>query len=368
MYQEMYDGIVDLLRVGHAEDLKHMRPDEYPHVAQVLNLLFDINIDGIKRIKKLESKGLAPIYMVLADPINNGTVNANQLLSYIMVDGEPAWVVMFNFSMLVSKNVETELFGLAAGIKSLCRIPMMTDTIRSQFASFDAIGTIQYYAPLFIACKLLHRYYPKTDIASIKEAVRSMYKSTADPDASTIVDATIISTINLLGEFDISDLLDNSYFLGTSGNMMYKDIWFTDAEDDMDDTDADITDEDDREEAEAAYQGYNTENNCDVSESPDTKYEMVRINGVSLLYSQYGLHPEGFYCYNIIHTDNNEDEWVGIVSETSAIPQNSYAGLALSPTDLNIDDSTMIKINTLERTGTYFDIHTFKNLVNKDNE
>lgn len=348
MYQEMYNGIVDLLRVGHAEDIRHLSPDNYPSVAQLMDLVFNISIEGVKRIKKLDIDGISPIYLILADPSNNGQVNTNQLISYILVDGKPAWVVLFNFSMLVSRDVETEMAGLVSGIKSLCRVPIMSDRIREQFSNFDIIGTIQYYAPLFIAAKLLHRYYPSAPVESLRDACRFMYKSITDPNCESLKSETVIGVINILTEFDLSDLLDNSYFIGTSGNELYKNIWFAAETEEMDDIDADIT------EAELEQAFAELEEEREDANINSRAFQLCRINGVNFLYSYTPISPVpfGFYPYYIRHVDGDIDTWATV--EPNMVKVN-YAGMILSSTELNLSDGEgndkYIKINTCDKTS-----------------
>lgn len=221
MYSKLYNSFLEILKTGHSEDYEHMNPNNYPLLSNLLNITFGFDMEGFHRILKINKKGMLPtIYLVLADPDNNGITNNKQYIDYLYLDNELCAVVLLNFSMLIDDNEENQIAGILLALKELLTIPM---TSSLNINTNNIASNIMYYAPMILSIKLIRRLYTTHDnlLNILLKSVLNLYND----NSNKINHNTIVSAIKIIDELSIEVLLDNSYLIAVN-NENYPNLLF----------------------------------------------------------------------------------------------------------------------------------------------
>ena len=227
MFNEIYNGIVTItsgiVNDSHdVDDMEYMSDvDMLPHM---MNILYNIDPTTVTRKLVLENlstpKNIEPIMFFIS-----GVPNENPRTTYstyIMYRGRVYYAIMLNSDALTCGDVYLRRHAIAHTIFTACR--HYTNYYTNRFNNVseyqtELIYSILLYAPAIITVKTLQRIWHQITKEEIAAILSTFYKE-------EVTALNIEAIMDLLTQFSLLDLLDNSYFY--MSRTTNPDAWFVD--------------------------------------------------------------------------------------------------------------------------------------------
>ena len=212
MFNEIYNGFVEILKRGPEEEIEYMKKDK-GRVPHLLSLLYDFDPLTIVRVKTIKMSEGPDIVLVLASsPDHNPNI---KYIEYLTLDGRLSKLILINIDALMSEEDKdgysrTAIYAIASSLRSA-----ISGVMNYYFKGLDDNMSEVRYMGRF--AKLM--YY-----------------------ASPISIQTIQSIRDLLKGTSLYDLLDNSLLLAAD-EKAYPGLFYQDNDED-DTTDIEEGDED----------------------------------------------------------------------------------------------------------------------------
>lgn len=162
MYNKLYNGIIELLKTGSAEEIEPLR--ELGKLPEFLTTAYDFDPLEILRLKQIEIDGLPDILLVLAFSPKDKP-NA-KFADYIMQDGKLCKVILVNMYYLTDKDQHAQLYMLGWCIWNM--IFTIADTypgivnVDAKSKTMSNFTNTLYYAPAVMMIKVIDRLYNAT--------------------------------------------------------------------------------------------------------------------------------------------------------------------------------------------------------------
>ena len=218
MYAELVNAIYESITVDDIRDIQLKSMKKTMGVYKFASFGCNLNPDDVITSKKITLPEIpTPIYILRCD---TSAVAGEDMVYYRnlgVIDGELSFVVIISDTMLRSRS----------RIKPLTTIASTVWFINSYITSLymnvvhdTALVDIFYYAPMLCSVYLMDRVFPGVACDDIADALNALY-------TTPVTSKTVESTLRLLDDVGIPDLLDNSIFLGVT-NEEYPDIRFAD--------------------------------------------------------------------------------------------------------------------------------------------
>lgn len=246
MFNEIYNGFVEILKRGPEEEVEYMKKDK-GRVPHLLSLLYDFDPLTIVRVKTIKMSEGPDIVLVLASsPDHNPNI---KYIEYLTLDGRLSKLILINIDALMSEEDKdgysrTAIYAIASSLRSAISGVMNyyfkgLDDNMSEVRYMGRFAKLMYYASPIMIVKLLDRIYGDGKIGDAEmTAMLAVIHNT--PDKISI--QTIQSIRDLLKGTSLYDLLDNSLLLAAD-EKAYPGLFYRDNDED-DTTDIEEGDED----------------------------------------------------------------------------------------------------------------------------
>lgn len=234
MFNEIYNGFVEILKRGPEEEVEYMKKDK-GKIPHILSLFYGFDPLKIIRVKTIELDEAPNIILVLASvPENN--VNT-RYAEYFMINGKLSKIVLINLDSLMSKE-DKEGFSRNAIFNIAYSLSYATDAVihnyfkglkdgnKGEVAIMGRFIKLAYYSFPIMLVKLLDRLYEgKVESIDIAALIAVLLAKKGNIDTTTID-----SIRDLLSGTSLYDLLDNSLLLAADDSI-YPGLFFADYDD-----------------------------------------------------------------------------------------------------------------------------------------
>lgn len=231
MFNEIYNGFVEILKRGPEEEVEYMKKDK-GKIPHILSLFYGFDPLKIVRVKTIELSEGPNIILVLASSPND---NANmKYAEYLMIDGKLSKIVLINLDALMAEEDE-EGFSMSAilAISFSLRYALdaviynyfkgISDDDKGEVNMMGRLVKLAFYSLPITVVKLLDRLY-HGEIGSIELA--ALLRVLTNNQYNIGIN-TVDSIRDIVGGTSLYDLLDNSLLLAADESV-YPGLFFAD--------------------------------------------------------------------------------------------------------------------------------------------
>lgn len=242
MFNEIYNGFVEILKKGPEEEIEYMKKDK-GKIPHLLSLLYNFDPLTVVRVKTIEMKDMHNIVLVLAStPDNNPDIKYSE---YFVIDGKLSKIILINVDALMTEEDKdgysrAATYAIATSVRSAIRAVMSNHLkgLNDDSGEVEFMGgfaKLLYYSSSIMITKILDRVYDNK-VGEVEIAALLGVMFNAENHIST---QTIKSIRDLLSGTSLYDLLDNSLLLAANPEV-YPGLFYHD-EDNKEEGDEDKT-------------------------------------------------------------------------------------------------------------------------------
>lgn len=234
MFNEIYNGFVEILKRGPEEEVEYMKKDK-GRIPHLLSLLYNFDPLKIVRVKTIKIEDGPDIILVLASaPDNNPDI---KYLEYFMIDGKMSKIILLNLDALMSVEDKdgysrAAIFSLSSSVRSAIGL-VMNNTLKglddnnNEVRFMGRFVKLLYYSSAIMIVKLIDRIY-ENKVGDVE--IAAMLRVVSHCDNISI--ETVQSIRELLKGTSLYDLLDNSLLLAADSEA-YPGLFYSDEVDDV---------------------------------------------------------------------------------------------------------------------------------------